>query len=157
MSIEKNDKILKVGPWRIIKIFALAFLVLEIIFYITFQGANNGDFWPLDRSFYFYTPLLFAATVVFCIISITSTFYEIRGAVFAHVKMGKVTEYTFNNIIYVDEDFSLSKKMLRFYTKDGTEHLLVFDKKGVLYQTILEKSPLITKEEFKRRFPNIKM
>ena len=34
---------------------------------------------------------------------------------------------------------------------------LVFDKNGELYKTALEKCPLISKEEFCRRFPNIKM
>ena len=71
--------------------------------------------------------------------------------------MGKITEYTFNSIIYIDEAFAASKKMLRFYTKDGKEHVLMFDKEGILYQTALEKCPLISVEEFKRRFPNVKM
>ncbi len=153
---QKEIKKLKVSPWRIIKIFLLAYVVFEIIFYLSFQGANGG-FWPLDNSFYYYTPILFVATGVFCYISLTQTYYEIDGATFIHSKMGKVVEYTFNNILYIDEEFSVQKKMMRFYTKDGKEHVLMFDKKGELYQTALEKCPLISKEEFQRRFPNIKM
>ena len=90
-------------------------------------------------------------------LSLTQTYYEINGPVFIHSKMGKIVEYTFNNIIYIDEEFSLKKKMFRFFTKDGQEHLLVFDKKGVLYETALKKCPLISLEEFQRRFPNKKM
>lgn len=157
MSKKEKEQIYKVAPWRIIKIFLIAFLVLEIIFYLSFQGAGNNGFWPLDRSFYFYTPALLIATGIFCYISITQTFYQIDGAIFLHSKMGKIVDYTFSNIIYVDEEFSTSKKLMRFFTKDGKEHLLLFDKNGVIYQTILEKSPLISKEEFERRFPNIKM
>ena len=153
---KKDDKKLYVNPWRIIGIFAIAYVIFEAIFYVTFQGAN-GKFWPFDKSFYFYTPLLFVATAIFCYISLTQTFYQIDGATFIHSKMGKITEYTFNNIIYIDEAFAASKKMLRFYTKDGKEHVLMFDKEGILYQTALEKCPLISEEEFKRRFPNIKM
>lgn len=153
---EKDNKKLTVNPWRIIKIFLIAFLVFEIIFYASFQGVN-GTFWPLDNSFYYYTPALLIATGIFCYISLTQTYYEISGAVFTHSKMGKVVEYTFNNIIYIDQEFSEAKKMMKFYTKDGREHLLLFDKKGILYNSALEKCPLISKEEFERRYPNIKM
>ena len=153
---KKDQNKLRVNPWRIIAIFGVAFLVFELIFYVSFQGANGG-FWPLDKSFYFYTPALLIATIVFCVLSLTQTYYEINGPVFIHSKMGKIVEYTFNNIIYIDEEFSLKKKMFRFFTKDGQEHLLVFDKKGVLYETALKKCPLISLEEFQRRFPNKKM
>ena len=144
---EKDNKKLTVNPWRIIKIFAIAFLVFEVIFYASFQGAN-GAFWPLDNSFYYYTPILFVASGIFCYISLTQTYYEINGPVFIHSKMGKIVEYTFNNIIYIDEEFSEKKKMMKFYTKEGKEHLLIFDKKEVLYQTALKKCALISKEEF---------
>ena len=153
---KKQSKKLTVNPWRIIKIFLLSFIVLEIIFYLSFQGVN-GTLWPLDKSFYFYTPALLIATGIFAYISITQTYYEINGPVFIHSKMGKIVEYTFNNIIYIDEEFSTSKKMMRFFTKEGKEHLLIFDKNAVLYQTALNKCPLISLEEFQRRFPNIKM
>ena len=153
---EKDSNKLRLNPWRIIAIFAVAFLIFEVIFYVSFQGINGG-FWPLDKSFYFYTPALFVATCIFCYMSLTQTYYEIQGAVFIHSKMGKVVEYTFNNIIYIDEEFSIKKKMLRFFTKDGKEHLLVFDKNAVIYETALKKCPLISLEEFKRRFPDKKM
>ena len=152
----KDDKKLKINPWRIIGIFAVAFLVFEVIFYVSFQGVNGG-FWPLDKSFYFYTPLLFIATVIFCYISLTQTYYEIQGAVFIHSKMGKVVEYTFSNIIFIDTEFSEKKKVFRFFTRDGKEHLLIFDKNGKLYQTALNKCNTITLEEFLKRFPNTKM
>ncbi len=154
---EKDNKKLKVNPWRIIAIFAVTYVVFELIFYFSLQGAVNGKLWPLDKSFFYYTPILFVATAIFCYISLTQTYYEINGAVFTHSKMGKVVEYTFNNIIYIDQEFSEKKKMMRFFTKDGKEHLLIFDKNAELYKTALKKCPLISLEEFQRRFPNKKM
>jgi len=71
--------------------------------------------------------------------------------------MGKIDEYVFSNIIFIDEEFSERKKMMRFFTKDGKEHVLMFDKEGVIYKTSLKKCPLLSLEEFERRFPNIKM
>ena len=153
---EKDPTKLRVNPWRIIGIFAIAFLIFEAIFYVSFQGVN-GKLWPLDKSFYFYTPALIVASIIFCVLSLTQTYYEIQGAIFIHSKMGKVVEYNFSNIVYIDQEFSEKKKMFRFFTRDGQEHLLVFDKNAELYQTALRKCTLISKEEFERRFPNKKM
>ena len=152
----KDNKKLKMNPWRIVKIFAIAFVVFEAIFYLSFQGAN-GVFWPFDKTFYFYTPALIAASIIFGFISYGQTFYQIEGATFIHSKMGKVVEYTFNNIIYIDQEFSEKKKMMRFFTKEGKEHLLIFDKNAEIYRIALEKCPLISEEEFLRRFPKTKM
>ena len=153
---EKDNKKLRVNPWRIIGIFAITFVVFEAIFFISFQGGSE-NFFKLNKSFYFYTSALLVATAIFCYISLTRTYYEIQGPIFIHSKMGKITEYTFSNIIYIDQEFSEQKKMMRFFTRDAREHLLIFDKEGVIYQTALEKCPLISKEEFQRRFPNVKM
>ena len=116
---QNNNKKLKINPWRIIGIFGVAFLVFEAIFYFTFQGAVNSQLWPLDKSFFYYTPILLVATAIFCFVSLTQTYYEIDGAVFTHYKMGKVVEYTFSNIIYIDQEFSVKKRMMRFFTRDG--------------------------------------
>jgi len=153
---KKDDEKLTINPWRVIKIFLIGFLIFEAIFYLSFQGAHS-TFWPLDNSFYYYTPILFLAGGFFCYLSISQSYYVIDGAKFYHSKMGKVVEYNFSSIIYIDEEFSISKKMMRFFTKDGREHLLIFDRQAVLYHTALDKCSLISKEEFERRFPNIKM
>lgn len=154
---DKKEKILKVNPWRIIAIFVVSFFILEFVFYLTFQGTINGALWPLDSSFYYYTPALIIATIIFCYISISQTFYQIEGTKLIHNKMGKIIDYSWNNIIYIDQEFSEKKKMMLFYTKDGKDHELAFDKEGIIYKTALEKCPLISKEEFQRRFPNKKM
>ena len=153
---EKDPNKLRINPWRIMGIFAIAFLVFEIIFYVSFQGID-GRFFPPDKSFYFYTPALLVASFIFCYLSLTQTYYEIKGATFVHSKMGKTVEYSFSNIIYIDTDFSEKKKLFRFFTRDGQEHLLIFDKNAELYQAALEKCSTITLEEFQRRFPNKKM
>ena len=89
MSNKSGYGIYKLNPWRIVKIYAIGFLIFEAIFFATFQGAVSQDFWPLDKSFYFYTPLLLVATAIFCYMSITQTYYEIDGTKLIHYKMGK--------------------------------------------------------------------
>ena len=133
------------------------FVVFELIFYATFQGAINGKLWPLDTSFYVYTPCLIVASVLFCVLSITKTTYEITSLKLVHTKMGNTVEYFWSDIIYIDEDFSSKKKMLLFYTKDGREHYLALDKEQLIYTKALEKCHLLSKEDFKRKFPNKKI
>ena len=88
---EKDNKKLRVNPWRIIGIFVITFVVFEAIFFISFQGGSE-NFFKLNKSFYFYTSALLIATAIFCYISLTQTYYEIQGPIFIHSKMGKITE-----------------------------------------------------------------
>ena len=153
----KNPNILHPNPWRIILIFVVLFLVFEAIFFISFQGIASDHIWPPDTSFAIYTPSLAVASILFCFLSIAQTSYEVTSLKLVHTKMGKVTEYFWSDIIYIDEEFSSRKKMLLFYTKDGRDHFLAFDKKGIIYEKALEKSHLLSKEEFQRKFPNKKI
>lgn len=154
---KKNPNILHPNPWRIILIFVILFVVFEAIFFISFQGIASDHIWPPDASFAIYTPSLAVASVVFCVLSIVQTSYEVTSLKLVHTKMGKVSEYFWSDIIYIDEEFSARKKMLLFYTKDGRDHFLAFDKKGIIYEKALEKSHLLSKEEFQRKFPNKKI
>lgn len=154
---EKKPTILRPNPRRIILIFVILFVIFEAIFYFTFQGAISGKLWPLESSFYVYTTSLLAASILFGALSIFQTSYEVTSLKLVHTKMGKVSEYFWSDIIYIDEEFSTKKKMLLFYTKDGREHYLAFDKNGIIYTKALEKCHLISKEEFKRKFPNKKI
>ena len=71
--------------------------------------------------------------------------------------MGKAFQYYFSEIIYVDEKWSEKHKTVLFYQKDGRSRFLAFDKNGEIYQAILERSPLLSREEFIQRFPNVKL
>ena len=154
---DRKIPILRPNPWKIIGIFIVLFIIFELIFYVSFQGGINGKLWPLDTTFYYYTPCLLVASVLFCVLSIKQTSYEITSLKLKHTKMGKVSEYFWSDIIYIDEEFSSKKKMLLFYTKDGRDHYLAFDKQGILYEKALEKCHLVSKEEFQRKFPNKKI
>lgn len=154
---EKKPEILRLNPWRIILIFVILFVIFEAIFFISFQGISGHGAWPPDISFAIYTPSLAVASIVFCILSITQTSYEVTPLKLVHTKMGKINEYFWSDIVYIDEEFSARKKMLLFYTKDGRDHFLAFDKKGIIFEKALEKSHLLSKEEFQRKFPNKKI
>lgn len=154
---KKDASKLKLNPGRIVAIFAILFVVFEVIFYLSIQGGMSGKLWPLDKSFYFYTPALLAASFIFGYLSLAQTYYEVDNKKLTHYKMGKITEYSWANIVYIDEEFSEKKKTLLFYTKDGKEHVLWFDKEGIIFKTALEKCTLVDKEEFQRRYTNKRM
>ena len=83
--------------------------------------------------------------------------YEInRKYVIVH-KGRKQLIYYYNDVVYIDEEKSEKKKMIHFYTKQGHVRYLTFDKKGLLYPTMLENCKnRLTKEEFERRYPKVK-
>ncbi len=154
---EKEEK-LRINPWRIIFIFIGLFLIIEFLFYLTFQfSASDPVWWPLNISFFFYTPVLLGVTILFCVLSITQTFYIVEKSRIVHVKMGKAYEYYFNNIVYIDEEYSKKHKMLLFYTKDGKEYMLAFDKNAVIFEKCLERCNLISREEFIARYKQPKL
>lgn len=149
MKNEEKDKFLRPNPWRIILIFVGLYFVFEIIFLLSFLSA-------LAEFFIWLSVILLAATVVFCIITIRATKYEITANKITHHKLGKTIDYFFNDILYIDEEFSEKHRMMLFYNKDGKEKFLLFDKEGKIYETALQKAHQITFEELQRRFPNVK-
>lgn len=156
MSKKVSNEKLKLNPIRIILLFIGVFFVFEAIFYFTFQGVN-GHLWPFDSSFYFYTPALVGISILFCVLSITQTYYQVDRTAITHVKMGKVFKYNFSDIIYINEVWSEKHKTLLFYMRDGKDRYLAFDKEGVIYEYALEYSHLISEEEFRERFPKAKL
>ena len=157
MKKEYNGKKLRINPIRIILIFVGLFLFIDAAFYFMLQGAVNGKLWPLDTSFYFYTPTIFGLSVLFCVLSITQTYYEVDKDSITHFKMGKAFRYRFSDIIYIDEKWSQKHKTMLFYLNDGKDRYLAFDKEKIIYEYALQYSHLISREEFKERFPNVKL
>lgn len=154
MSKNKPSEKLRVSALRISLIFAVLFIVMVAIFYISFQHDN---FWPLETSFYIYTPVLFGVSLFFAILSIRSTYYQIDKHKLVHTKMGQVKEYYWKDILYIDEEWSRKHKMLLFYMADGKDRYLAFDKEGLIFEYALKYSNQISEEEFRARFPKAKL
>lgn len=154
MAKKDENKKLRVSTLRISIIFAVLFLVMDLIFYLSFQRLV---FWPLDTSFYIYTPILLIVSVFFCILTIKSTYYIIDTKKLIHSKMGVEKEYYWKDILYIDEEWSRKHKMLLFYMADGKDRYLAFDKEGLIFEYALNYARLISQEEFLARFPKAKL
>ena len=157
MSNALKDKKLHISSKRIILLFVGIFFVFEAIFYISFQFQNGFHFFPFEISFYLYTPILLVLSVIFCYFSITRTYYLIDKDKITHYRNGKVFEYHFRDIVFIDEKWSSKHKTMLFFMNDGRAKYLAFDKEGIIYQYALEYSHLLSEEEFAERFPNVKL
>ncbi len=107
--------------------------------------------------FYIYTPALLCLTIIFYILSIKKTYYEIDEKRIIYHRYNKIFEFPFKKMLYIDEKWSLGHKTLLFYDENGRRKYLTFDKEGLIFEYALKYASLLTKEEFNRRFPNVKL
>ena len=78
--------------------------------------------------------------------------------ILVQVRAFKEAYYHYNDVVYIDKEQSEKKRTLVFYTNKGHVRYLAFDRNGEIYQAMLKKcNNLLSKEEFKKRYPNVKM
>ena len=157
MSNKAGNKKLYLSKGKIIISFVIAFVSLELLFYLTIQFSETGAWFPFGTSFYIYTPILVILSLIFGILSVTKVYYEVDKNCIVHHKMNKEIEYSFKNITYIDEEWSRKNKQLRFFDKNGKEHYLVFDKEGIIFDMALKYASPLSRDDFRRRFPKAKL
>lgn len=95
---------------------------------------------------------------IFYIVIYQNNYYEITRKYVKFKRFSKEFIYFFSEILYVDQEQSQKKNIICFYTIKGHSKYLIGDNKKILLSTIISESKnLISKEEFDRRFPNIKL
>lgn len=92
------------------------------------------------------------------VVTILTSYYEVNKK-YVSVKRGtKTLIYYFADVVYIDEEKSEKKKMVHFYTRQGHARYLLFDKEAILYKTmIVNCKNRLTKEEFARQYPQVKL
>lgn len=92
------------------------------------------------------------------VLSLVRNFYVIENKYLVQVRAFKESYYHYNDVVYIDKEQSEKKRTLVFYTNKGHVRYLAFDRNGEIYQVMLKKcNNLLSKEEFKKRYPNVKM
>lgn len=71
------------------------------------------------------------------------------------VHSGKIKEYRFKDIIYLDEAYSKKHIDAKMYIVGHGVIFLTMDRKKELLEMIMKKSPLISLEELKDKYPNL--
>lgn len=138
--------------------FLFLYIIMQLLFMATFGFFVSFNPLEIDWiSFYVYTPALLCLTIIFYVLSIKKTYYEIDEKRIVYYRLNKIFEFPFKKMIYIDEKWSLSHKTLLFYDESGRRKYLTFDKEGLIYQYAMNYAPLLSKDEFIKRFPNVKL
>ena len=97
-------------------------------------------------------------SILMLVLSIKRNFYVIENKYIVAVRSFKNMYYHYNDVVYIDKKQAEKKRTLAFYTNKGHVKYLPFDKNGEIYQAMLKKcNNLLSEEEFKKRYPNVKM
>ena len=137
----KNPHQLKISPWKTLGIFAVVALVIAIIFYFTLGSLS----WPPSWQDYVILGTWVLLTTIYGILSMRQLFKK---------------EYVlpFDEILYIDEEWSVKHNTILVYTSRGHERFLPHDQEHKLYQLIIERADKrISKDEYIRRFPKTKV
>ena len=103
--------------------------------------------------------LLYVAVSIFMLVlSLKRNFYVIENKFLVVVRSFKNMYYYYNDVVYIDKVQSEKKRVLCFCTNKGHTRYLPFDAKGEIYKVMLKRcNNLLSEEDFKTRFPNVKL
>ena len=97
------------------------------------------------------------SSILLLVFTPRAIYYEVNKKYVIVSRYGKKMIYNYSDVVYIDERLSEKRKTIHFYTNKGHTRYLVFDRKGLLYKTMLQNCKnRISEEEFKRNYPNVK-
>ena len=97
-------------------------------------------------------------SILMLVLSLKRNFYVIESKYLVVVRSFKEMYYHYSDVVYIDKEKSEKKKVLCFVTNKGHARYLPFDAKGEIYKVMLKRcNNLLSKEDFEKRFPNVKL
>ena len=100
----------------------------------------------------------FAISLFLILAAILGSYYEVEKSYVVVHKGHQKLMYNYSDVVYIDEEQSVRRKMVCFYTRQGHCRYLMFDKKGILYKVMISNCKnRISKEDFKRKYPQVKL
>lgn len=130
-----------------------ALLIFSFTFSLFLQPINKWSWnaWAIIAVWFILTLGLFLA-------SIFTSFYEVEKKYVVVHKGHQKLIYYYSDVVYIDEEKSLKKKTVTFYTKQGHSRYLMFDSRGILYKVMIANCKnRLTKEEFEIKYPQVKL
>lgn len=117
-----------------------------------------GFSFPPSETHYIFMAFITAAFTILIVVGVKNNSYEVHKNHLVHLKGFEKVIYNYDDILYIDEAYSRKHKTLLFYTSKGHERFLALDKKMILLEKVLEKThKRISREEYKKRFPRVKL
>ena len=97
-------------------------------------------------------------SITLIVLTILTGYYEVQKKYVIVHKGTKKLIYYYSDVVYIDEEKSEKKKMIHFFTKQGHVRYLAFDRREILYKTMLSNCKnRISKEEFQMKYPKVKI
>ena len=135
--------------------FFLISVLALFLFYLTIDGSFT---FPFPTKDYIFFAGWLAITLVYFFITLKMSYYRLEKKGLYQKRMTKEYFYDYKEIIYIDEEWSRKNKILLFVTNRGHAIYLILDKKQTLLDEMLKRCPnLVSKDETKARFPNVKI
>lgn len=140
--------------------FGILFVALEFLLW----SICGVRFWDIGKSSYnhsyivdiIYTCCAVVVILTALIIYIVKVYYVVEDDQI--IRYGFNTKsYRFKNIVYLDEEYSKKHVDIKFYDNSGYWVFLTDNRNKDLYKFIKEKSPLLSLEEFKDKYPKVNM
>ena len=159
------NKKLYVAFWPIFIRFIIVFLIALVVIFFGFFGvfirydveSQSIVLVPWEGQQIVTTVIVFILAIALLIISLRGYYYVIEKDHFLCVKFGKVFQYDYKNITFIDTDKSEKGSTITFYSTRARMQYLLKDKDNILYQTLLQKCQnTMSLEEFRRAHPEEK-
>jgi len=141
-----------VAPWRLIRVYLILGLFFGIFFYLI-----PGFAFPPTQTHWFIMGVWFVTTLIYILVGIFTNYYKIEKDGILQHRFTKNYFFRYDEIIYVDEEYTKKHKTLRFVTNQGQLQFLLLDKNELIYAEVKKKCDLINEEEMNRRFPRLKI
>ncbi len=135
-----NEKRLKPRTSSVIKVYIPVMLIVLLAIYGLFSSRfawAYKDDGKLNEYILKDVILIIAwliAFVVFLIILLKKNYYVVNKTSVVHYQFFSSVTYEFNNVIFIDEKYTLKHKTLLFYNNKGKALYLVLDKEGELLE-----------------------
>ncbi|MDY4848781.1 MAG: hypothetical protein SO176_00750 [Bacilli bacterium] len=149
---------MKVHPsyLRLLLLFSASVLLCGIILFLVCISFFLSIPWGWQA--YAIIAIWVVLSSIFAFFTFFRNYYEVnKRYVIVHRGFRQLIYY-YNDVVYIDEEKSTRKKMIHFYTNKGHTRYITFDKNQILYKTMLSNCKnRLTKEEFERRYPKVKL
>ncbi len=141
--------------WIALIVLILVFLAFSSRFAWAYTEGDVSGYIIQDVAVFFVGV---AVDVALWFILIAKNFYEVINDGVVHHRLGRETTFNFENVLYIDEEYSIKHKSLLIYNKEGKELFLTLDKEMELLELFKSGCKnLISKEELKEKFPYLKL
>lgn len=141
---------------RTIIIFLIADLIFAILLFASCINLFLFQKWGVVQIL--IIALFVIISVFMLVLSLTRNFYVVESKYLVVVKGTKAMYYYYTDVVYIDEVQTEKRRVLCFATNKGHARYLPFDKDGEIYKAFKNKCHnLLSQEEFRIRYPNIKL